>query len=246
MQCVVLAGGLGRRMLPHTERLPKCLLLVADRPFVDWQLAWLAAQGVEQVVMSIGYRGDLVRRHLGNGSRFGLQVCYVDEGDARLGTGGALRLTVDQGIAEPSFFVVYGDSYLATNLSEVEAAYAVQTAPVLMTVYRDRAGLERPNAVFDGTMVTRYEKGLEDPPEEMQYVDYGLSVWERRVVESMVPEGAVADLADLFKTLSESHQLAGLEMRERFYEIGSSRGLNDLELHLRRVDALGAHPKSPR
>ena len=81
MQCVVLAGGLGRRMLPQTEHLPKCLLLVAGRPFVDWQLEWLAAQGVEQVIMSIGYRGDLVRRHLGDGSRFGLQVRYVDDGD---------------------------------------------------------------------------------------------------------------------------------------------------------------------
>ena len=100
MQCVVLAGGLGRRMLPHTERLPKCLLLVAGRPFVDWQLAWLAAQGVEHVIMSIGYRGDLVRRHLGDGSRFGLDVSYVDEGDVPLGTGGALRLTVDQGLAD--------------------------------------------------------------------------------------------------------------------------------------------------
>ncbi len=81
-----------------------------------------------------------------------------------------------------------------------------------MTVYRDRDRLEHPNVVFDGTMVTRYEKGVEDPPEEMRYVDYGLSVWDRQVVESMVPEGAVMDMADLFGVLSESGQLAGLEM----------------------------------
>lgn len=242
MQCVVLAGGLGRRMLPLTERLPKCLLLVAGRPFVDWQMEWLAAQGVEQVIMSVGYRGDLVRRHLGDGSRFGLQVCYVDDGDVPLGTGGALRLIVDRGIAEPIFFVLYGDSYLTTGLGEIETAYTVRSAPVLMTVYRDRDGLEKPNAVFDGTLVTRYEKGLQDPPEEMRYVDYGLSLWERQVVESMVPEGAVADLANLFRMLSEADQLAGLEMQERFYEIGSPRGLKDLESHLQEVDDLGISP----
>ena len=84
-----------------------------------------------------------------------------------------------QGVAEPSFFVLYGDSYLTTGLGEVETAYKTQSAPVLMTVFRDREGLEKPNAVFDGTMVTRYEKGLQDPPAEMRYVDYGLSVWER-------------------------------------------------------------------
>jgi len=245
MQCVVLAGGLGRRMLPHTESLPKCLLLVAGRPFVDWQLEWLAAQGVEQVIMSIGYRGDLVRRHLGDGSRFELHVNYVDDGEKPLGTAGALRLIVEKGLAEPRFFVLYGDSYLTIGLGAVEAAYVAHNAPVLMTVYRDDDCLERPNAVFDGAMVTRYEKGLEDPPEEMRYVDYGLSVWERDVVESMVSEGSAADLADLLKVLSQSDQLAGLEMQERFYEIGSPGGLKDLESYLRGTSALG-DPKGPR
>jgi MurNAc alpha-1-phosphate uridylyltransferase len=232
MQCVVLAGGLGRRMLPDTERLPKCLLPVAGRPFVDWQMAWLAAHGVEHVIMSIGYKGDLVGRHLGNGRQFGLEVSYVDEGDARLGTGGALRLAADTGVVDSSFLVLYGDSYLATDLGEIERAYATQSAPVLMTVYCDDQGLERPNAVFDGAMVTQYQKGLEDPPATMRYVDYGISVWDRRVIESMVPSGTVADLADLLQALSESGQLAGMEMQERFYEIGSPRGLRELELHL--------------
>ena len=66
----------------------------------------------------------------------------------------------------------------------------------------------------------------------MRYVDYGLSVWEREIVESMVPQGAVADLADSFRMLSQSGQLAGLEMQERFYEIGSSRGLENLQSYL--------------
>jgi NDP-sugar pyrophosphorylase family protein len=240
MQCIVLAGGLGRRMLPRTESLPKSLLPVAGRPFVDWQLAWLSAERVEHVVMSIGYRGDMIRRHLGNGSRFGLQISYVDDGDVPLGTGGALRLVVDQKLADPNFFVLYGDSYLPVTLSDVETSYFTQGAPVLMTVYRDLENLEHPNVVFDGAMVTRYEKGLVNPPAEMQYVDYGISVWQRKIVDSMVPRGATADLADLFGTLSGAGQLAGFEARERFYEIGSTKGLSDLESHLRTGGALGS------
>ena len=85
---------------------------------MDWQLAWLAAESVDDVVMSIGYRGDLIRRHLGDGSRFGVRVSYVDEGDVPLGTGGALRLVVDQELVAPNFFVLYGDSYLPIHLSE--------------------------------------------------------------------------------------------------------------------------------
>ena len=209
---------------------------------MDWQLAWLAAESVDHVVMSIGYRGDLIRRHLGDGSRFGLRVSYVDEGDVPLGTGGALRLVVDQELVAPNFFVLYGDSYLPIHLSEIETTYFRQSAPVLMTVYRDREGLEHPNAVFDGVMVTRYQKGLENPPDEMEFVDYGISVWQRDIVDAMVPKGAAADLADLFVVLSGSGQLAGLEAQERFYEIGSPKGLSDLESRLLTGGALGTPP----
>jgi NDP-sugar pyrophosphorylase family protein len=233
-------------MLPRTESLPKSLLPVAGRPFVDWQLAWLAAERVEHVVMSIGYRGDMIRRHLGDGSRFGLRVNYVDDGDLPLGTGGALRFVVDQELAAPNFFVLYGDSYLPISLSDIETAYSMRAAPVLMTVYCDREGLEQPNVVFDGAMVTRYQKGLENPPAEMQYVDYGISVWRREIVDSMVPQGAAADLADLFAVLSRSGQLAGFKAQERFYEIGSPRGVSDLELRLRTGGVLGTPPETGR
>jgi MurNAc alpha-1-phosphate uridylyltransferase len=246
MQCLVLAGGLGRRMRPATDHMPKCLLPVVDRPFVDWQLAWLAAEGVDQVVFSIGYRGELVRQHLGDGQRFGLQVVYVDEGDHLLGTAGAIRLAADRGMLDTTFLTIYGDSYLPLHLKAVEAEYAKREAPVLMTVYRDPGRLERPNAVFEDGMVTRYEKGLADPPPEMRYVDYGLSIWRRLVVETMVPAGGVADMAALFSVLSRAGHLAGFEANERFYEIGSPEGLRDLEARLRVDGNLGAPLEADR
>ncbi|MGD0312772.1 MAG: sugar phosphate nucleotidyltransferase [Acidimicrobiales bacterium] len=239
MQCVVLAGGFGRRMRPATDTLPKCLLAVFDRPFVDWQLEWLAAEGVDEVVFSIGYRGDLIRRHVGDGRRYGLRVVYVDEGDCPLGTAGALRLSLDEGVLEPTFSVLYGDSYLPIHLRAVQGKHDRSPAPVLMTVYRDTDRLERPNAVFVDGMVTWYEKGLTDPPPDMRYVDYGLSVWKRDVVEARVPAGAQADLSSLFTDLSLAGELAGYEATERFYEIGSPEGLRALDRHLRTVAGQG-------
>jgi NDP-sugar pyrophosphorylase family protein len=226
-------------MLPATETLPKCLLPVFDRPFVDWQLEWLAAEGVDRVVLSIGYRGDLVRSHVGDGRRSGLEVLYVDEGDHPLGTAGALRLAFDQRVLDPVFFVLYGDSYLPIRLGAVEAEHARSPAPVLMTVYRDAGHLEHPNAVFVDGMVTWYAKGLTDLPPAMRYVDYGLSVWNRYVVEERVPAGARADLSQLFTDLSLDGELAGYEATERFYEIGSPEGLHALDDHLRAVAGRG-------
>src|SRR5215470_9779730 len=103
MQCVVLAGGLGTRMRPRTETVPKSLLEVCGRPFVDHQLAWLAAHGVTEVVLSVGYLGEMIEAHVGSGAGFGLKVRYVSEGAVLLGTAGALRLAAERGALAPEF-----------------------------------------------------------------------------------------------------------------------------------------------
>src|SRR5436190_842448 len=105
IQCVILAGGLATRMRPLTETLPKALLPVAGTPFIDHQLGWLAAHGVTRVVLSIGYRGEMLRDHVGDGGRWGLSIRVVDEGTRLRGTAGALRLALDEGALDEGFLV---------------------------------------------------------------------------------------------------------------------------------------------
>src|SRR2546423_10740605 len=136
LQCVILAGGLGTRMRPETGTIPKALVSVHGAPFADWQLRHLAAQGVERVVYSIGYRGDMLRDHVGDGSGFGLQVTWVDEGSDLRGTGGALRLALDGGALDDAFFVLYGDSYLPVSMARVADAWRFGGVPALMTGMR--------------------------------------------------------------------------------------------------------------
>src|SRR5688572_8190143 len=109
MECVILAGGLGTRMRPATEVIPKALIPVAGRPFVDWQLEWLASEGVQRAIFSVGYKGEQLRDHVGDGARFGLRVTWVDEGAHLRGTAGALRLAFDEGALPQSYLVIYGD-----------------------------------------------------------------------------------------------------------------------------------------
>jgi NDP-sugar pyrophosphorylase family protein len=232
MQCVILAGGRGTRMAPSTDTLPKALLPVAGRPFADWQLGWLAAQGVDEVIYSIGHLGDQIRRHVGVGERWGLNVRYVDEGATLKGTGGALRQALEESALAEQFFVLYGDSYLCINVRSVWNAFDASGRAALMSVYLNDGQWERSNAVFSDGMVTRYEKGLTTIPGEMRYVDYGLSVFRRSTVERWMPPDVVVDLADTFKTLSAGGELAGYEAKGRFYEIGSPGGLRDLEAWL--------------
>ena len=123
MQCVILAGGLATRMRPLTETIPKALLPVAGRPFLDHQLEWLAGHGVSDVVLCVGYRADAIQAHAGDGARYGLHIRYVDEAERLRGTAGALRLALDEGALEESFLVTYGDSFLPIDFEAVFAAF---------------------------------------------------------------------------------------------------------------------------
>jgi|SRR5882672_9468542 len=245
MQCVILAGGLATRMRPLTDARPKSLLPVAGRPFIDHQLEWLARHAVTDVVLSIGYRGEMLRAHVGDGARHGLRVAYVDEGADLRGTAGALRLALARGVLEEAFLVTYGDSFLPVDFGAVWTAFRRAARPALMTVFRNEGRWDASNVVFEpagagapgargdlGRVVLYDKQRRTRPASDFAYIDYGLSALERGVVEGEVPAAGKADLADVFHALSRSGGLAGLEVHERFHEIGSTAGLEELETWL--------------
>jgi NDP-sugar pyrophosphorylase family protein len=234
--CVILAGGLGTRMRSVTgDLLPKALVPVRGEPFAHHQLTRLADQGVTSVVLAIGHGGPAVRDYVGDGARWGLSVTFVDEGDRLRGTAGALRLAMREGALPSEFLVIYGDSYLPLDLGPVVAAFHRSGVPALMTVYRNEDRWERSNVLYGKGRVALYQKGHPDPAGAgLHHVDYGLSVLRSDVVTELVPEHGPYDLADGFRRLSLEGRLAGHEVGERFFEVGSPGGLRDLEAHLAR------------
>ncbi|CAK0743328.1 Nucleotidyl transferase [uncultured Gammaproteobacteria bacterium] len=232
MQCVILAGGLGVRLRPITERIPKALVEVAGHPFADHQLAWLSAQRIDRVTYCIGYLGKLIQDFVGDGGRWGLNVSYASEGDHLLGTAGALRLALDAGLLDEAFFILYGDSYLPIPFAPVWQA--AQDGPgALMTVFHNQGRWDQSNVIFKDGWVNLYEKGRRgESAREMTHIDYGLSVLSRKEVEDAVPSGQILDLADVFHRLSLAGRLKGFEVTERFFEVGSSVGIQDLEDYL--------------
>jgi NDP-sugar pyrophosphorylase family protein len=215
-------------MRPFTDDRPKALIPIEGRPFIDHQLAYFAAHAVTDVVLSIGYRGEALRAHVADGGRFGLRVVYVDEGTKLRGTAGALRLALDEGALAERFLVIYGDSFLPIDFEAVFAAFEQAGKPALMTVFRNEGRWDTSNAIFDGKLVTCYDKQRRTrPAEEFTFIDYGLAALERRLIAERVPAEGRADLADLYFELARRGELAGYEAQERFYEIGSPSGLED-------------------
>jgi NDP-sugar pyrophosphorylase family protein len=223
-------------MRPLTETIPKALLPVNGRPFADIQLAWLSSLGVRDVVFSVAYLGDAIREHVGDGSRFGLHVEYVSDGERFLGTAGALRAVIDAGAVPESFGVVNGDSFLSLDLAAIEQAFATSGCPALMTVMRNRNRWGDSNAVFRDGRVVVYDKSRPERwREQMEWIDYGFIVLTRQAITDRVAPWQTADLAGVMRELSLAGRLAGFEATRRFYEVGSPQGLIDLERHLARV-----------
>jgi NDP-sugar pyrophosphorylase family protein len=229
MQCVILAGGLGTRMWPQTRTVPKTLLPIAGTPFATWQLSWLAGSGIDSVVYCVGHLGQLIRDHVGDGAAWGLSVRYVDEGDELRGTAGALRLAYDEGALEADFLVLYGDSWLQVDPAQVLRAARERREPALMTVFRNDGRWDGSNVVLEDARVARYAKGLTPLPAEMRWIDYGLLAFRRGVIGERVPAGPHADLAPVCSKLADDGLLAGFEVSQRFYEIGSVAGRDELE-----------------
>jgi N-acetyl-alpha-D-muramate 1-phosphate uridylyltransferase len=223
----ILAGGLATRMRPVAERIPKALFEVAGKPFIEHQLALLRREGVERVVLCVGFLGEMIDAYIGDGARFGLSVSYSFDGERLLGTGGALRRALP--MLGEHFFVLYGDSYLDIAYAPVQAAYRASGLPALMTVFRNEGRWDTSNVVFDGKRIVLHDK--RHRTEDMAFIDYGLGVVDSNIIRAWKDEAF--DLSDLYGSLAQEGRLAGFEATTRFYEIGTPSGLAEADAHLR-------------
>jgi N-acetyl-alpha-D-muramate 1-phosphate uridylyltransferase len=217
MQCMILAGGRGTRLGPLTEDLPKALVEIAGRPFLEYQLELLRTGGVNEIVLCVGYLGSVVERTIGDGSRLGLSIRYSHDGPEPLGTAGALRNALP--LLSETFFVTYGDTLLTVDHSAVARAHVSSGLPALMTVLENENNYAPSNAVVDNELVVAY--GKTPPPRNARWIDYGLLAFDRAVIEHSTD----SDLEPVLANLAEERQLAACEVDERFYEIGDKAGL---------------------
>ena len=218
----ILAGGLATRLRPLTRQIPKSLVEVAGKPFIVHQLELLRRHALTYVVLCLGYLGEQIQTELGDGSRWGMRLDYVFDGDTLLGTGGALRRALPR-LGE-AFFVLYGDSYLDCDYTQVERTFHASGKSGLMTVFRNVNQWDRSNVIFQDGCIKRYDKKNVDP--DMKYIDYGLGVLKAQALAAY-PADEPLDLALLYQDLLRQNQLAGLEVTQRFYEIGSPAGLQE-------------------
>jgi NDP-sugar pyrophosphorylase family protein len=222
LSIAILAGGLATRLGPLVARTPKAMLDIGGQPFIAHQLRLLRAAGLRRVVICASHLSDVLQDYVGDGKKFDLEVRFSFDGPRLLGTGGAIRQALD--LLTPEFFVLYGDSYLPCPYQEIAESFLSSGKSGLMTVFHNQGRFEISNVEFKDGQVVAYDKKNQTP--RMEHTDYGLSLFRRATFEEY-PAESPFDLYTVFQNLIERGQLAAYEVRERFYEIGSIKGLEE-------------------
>ena len=222
----ILAGGLASRLGEITKKLPKSLVVVSGKPFIFHQLEILKSQGIKNVVLCVGHLGEMIEHTVGDGHNFNLNIKYSYDGDKQLGTGGSIKKALH--LLDSSFFVLYGDSLLPINFEKVQQAYDAKKLG-LMTIIKNDNAWDVSNVLYNDGKLIEYNKL--NPKPNMKYIDYGLSILNKNAFDYFVNQ-QVFDLSDLFVLLSSKGELSAFEVYDRFYEIGSKKGIQETEDYL--------------
>ena len=230
-EIVILAGGLATRLYPVTKEIPKSMIEIAGKPFIVYQLELLKRNGIDKVILCVGFLGEKIRDYIKDGSEFGLKVEYSYDGDNPLGTGGAIKKALP--MLGDSFFVMYGDSYLNIEFKPINEYFASENEPALMTVLENENKWDVSNVIFKDGKIVKYDK--ENLTDDMKYIDYGLGILSTNAF--LLYEGNKKfDLDDLYKDLVKKEELLGYVVEERFYEIGSPEGLEETQEYLSKLN----------
>jgi len=227
MQAAIIAGGLGTRIQPLTAKIPKSMVVINGRPFIDYQLELMKGKGIEKVVLCLGNMHEKIIAHCGDGSRYGLEIRYSIEHEP-LGTAGAIKNA--EKLLEDIFFIMYGDSYLTTNFKEVLEYFKRKDNLALNAVYKNNNRIEPSNISVKNGFVVAYDKNNNS---NFKYIDYGLSIFRKEVL--LLMNKRKMSLEELFKKLIGRKELLAFEVKERFYEIGSLVGICEFEGYLNSI-----------
>jgi N-acetyl-alpha-D-muramate 1-phosphate uridylyltransferase len=219
---VILCGGLSTRLQPLTENIPKSMIDLLGKPFIDHQLSLLKENGVKEVILCTGKFGDQIQKYVKDGEQWNMSVQYSQDGDRLLGTGGALKKALP--ILPDEFIVMNGDSYLDINYNDVIKKYISMGNPLLMTVFPVTDMYEYKNVYVKNKTIMLYDKSGVYP--KLNYIDYGFTPMRKRLLQE-VKVGSIFDFSIIYSHAISQKIASCYKSPKIFHEIGSYAGLTE-------------------
>jgi NDP-sugar pyrophosphorylase family protein len=228
MQAVLLVGGKGMRLQSIAPDVPKPLVPVGGVPFLKYQLAWLAHEGVREVLLCAGHKADHFRAWLPTVHTPALEITLLVEPEPR-GTGGALRFAAPH--LEEQFLVLNGDTFCEVNLVALEQFHRDRAALATVTLWQVEDVSQRGTVTQDGAgRVTGFvEKQVVNLP---GVVNGGVYVLQRAVLDYIPPERPSSLEYEVFPRLVQTGRMFGKVFEGYFVDMGTPAGLADAHAHL--------------
>ncbi|MBN2725220.1 MAG: nucleotidyltransferase family protein [Deltaproteobacteria bacterium] len=210
---VIMAGGMGMRLRPLTENVPKPMLNVAGKPVLEWIIRGLIEHGVNKIWISLRHHAQMVQKHFGDGSRLGITIDYLIEDEPR-DTAGALSMMTPLP-AEP-FLVMNGDILTTLNYENLFSHHLESEASMTVTLHRYELQVPYGVVNLEGDSMT----GLDEKPSFWFHVNAGIYVISPEVIKE-IPEAGRFSMTDLIRHLIEKDmKVDGFPLMEYWLDIG--------------------------
>jgi len=207
----ILAGGFGTRLGDLTRGLPKPMIPIAGRPYLERVIESFARCGLRNIVLLTGYRAEVIEEHFGDGEKFGVSIAYSRENEP-LGTGGAIRDA--RSLLGERFVMTYGD---VLRYFDYDRFVSAHDEPCLAVYPRRDVG----NADVNGDRIVRFDKRATELP----YIDAGFSLMPSEVIDFLPATGACSFEETIFPRLASEERLACEIVDLDFFDIGTPEEL---------------------
>ena len=227
-QTVILAGGLGTRLRPLTNTIPKPMVLLNNKPFLEYLIDLLKENGVEEIIFLLGYLPEKIKKYFGDGSKFGVKTKY-SIGDITIETG--KRIVDAKQLLDDNFLLMYCDNYLPFDLKKLVEYHSMHNVLATVVIYTNKDNLSKSNMrVDDKGYVVLYDEKREE--KNLSGVDIGFFIMNREVLH-MMPNTNFSFQKMILPELIKRRQLAGFLTNHRYYSIGDLKRLPVTEHFLR-------------
>ncbi len=213
---------MGTRLGPATHAVPKPMVIVNGKPFLEYEIGLLKGSGIDDFVLCVGHLGEKVESHFGDGSKWGVRVRYSYDGPKLMGPAGALKRA--EPLLDDRFFVTYGDAYLRADYRGMMKALVDSGRLGVMAVYENRNRYGMSDVVVRGGEVVRYDK--KGGGAGMDWVNFGVTALSRRAL-ALVPVERECGEEEFYGELIKRHELLAFPVNDRFYEIGTPGSLSE-------------------
>lgn len=226
MQIVILCGGLATRLGSLAKDIPKSMIQIKDKPFLEYQIENVKKHSIKDIVLCVGHLSEQIKDYFGNGEKLGVNIRYSYDKKKLLGPIGALKNA--ESLLQDTFFIMYGDSYVFVDFKKVYSYFSKQNKHALMVVYQNYDKYDKSNIIVKDDNVKQYGG---EKTKETTYIDYGISLFRKKIFEG-IPEDEFYSTSDLFSKLVKQKQLLAYEIKKRFYHIGTPEALKEFKKYI--------------